>query len=253
MRPNVVFLDRQQVASRVIACGDPGRVRFYAENLLRDKVQISTDRDFAAFTGNYNGHELSVIQHGIGGPSTEVVIGDLPDSVKVLVRIGSGEANRPEMRKGDIVIPTKAIWWGGVIFELELAGLNVSTDADADLVIRLNGAASTMNLTRHDGKVFSSDTFFLGRTTPPERASVVDMETATVLVLGKLYDIKTAAVLLVNKNLVNEAGYDLAHKISDSDKLNVGIMVADVVTQTPISDRGNRISEFIRPDWKPRG
>ena len=252
-RSNLIILDREKVASKVITCGDPGRVILYAKNLLEDRESIESDRNFVAFTGTYKGQRFSILQHGIGGSSAETVIGDLPTNVKLLVRIGSGEANRTEMKRGELVIPEAALKTGGVVSEIETAGYKPDVTADPELVASLRKSADSYRIKNYGGLAFSSDTFFIGRKRPPRQAVIVDMESATVLALGNLFGIKTATVLMVNNNLINDKGYALARTLTEEYRLQVGKVVLDALAQIEVSPGPNKIDKIFGTDWTPKG
>jgi purine-nucleoside phosphorylase len=58
-----------EIAKTVIMAGDPLRVKFMAENLLDDAVEFNHVRGMLGYTGTYQGKPVSVMGHGMGGPS----------------------------------------------------------------------------------------------------------------------------------------------------------------------------------------
>ena len=58
-----------EIAETVIMAGDPLRAKFMAENFLEDAVQFNNVRGMLGYTGTYKSKRISVMGHGMGGPS----------------------------------------------------------------------------------------------------------------------------------------------------------------------------------------
>ena len=55
-----------QIASTVLLPGDPMRAKFFAETLLEGAVCYNEIRGMLGFTGNFNGHSVSIMGTGMG-------------------------------------------------------------------------------------------------------------------------------------------------------------------------------------------
>ena len=57
------------IAKTVIMPGDPLRAKYIAENFLEDAKLVNKVRNILAYTGKYNGKEITVMASGMGMPS----------------------------------------------------------------------------------------------------------------------------------------------------------------------------------------
>ena len=258
--PVLFVKNPEQVAQRLVMCGDPGRVELFAD-LLHKATPVDMDRGYIGFTGKFNDERVTVMQHGLGGPSAEAVVGELAHAAdpRVIIRVGSGEGNRSRMKKGELVLPSLAIQSGGVIRAMKkegkVLGYTVDTTADPELIGIMSEMATDEGFTVHEGtglKVLSTDTFWTGGPAPA-KAAVVDMEAATILALGNRFGIRTAALLIVNKNLVTETGYERAEHLPENAKQLAGAIALTAVTEVEISSDPNPKKFVLEEGWVPRG
>lgn len=205
MKPQLIRAKPGDIAKRVVISGDPARVVQLSDFLERPKL-VSENRGFLVYTGEYEGRDVTVACHGIGGPSIAIVVEELTMlGAKVMVRLGScGGLLRP-MKIGDMVIATGAGYKGGTLdyyFEK-----NIAPKPNAELTRLLIASVKNQGSKYYTGPVFSSDAFFaedpdfVGRSVK-QGYIAVEMECATLFGLGKLRRVKTASMLLVSDNIV---------------------------------------------------
>lgn len=124
-----LHLKPEQLADKIILCGDPERVGVIASRF--DSIECDvTNREFRSITGSYKGKRLTVQSHGIGGDNIEIVVNELDilanfdleqrcvkDEFRQLtmVRIGTSGGLQPETPIGTYVAAEKAIGFDGVI------------------------------------------------------------------------------------------------------------------------------------------
>ena len=70
----------QQVADKVIMCGDPDRVTLIASHFDDKEFDVSS-REFHTITGTYKGKRITCISHGIGCDNIDIVVNEL-DALK---------------------------------------------------------------------------------------------------------------------------------------------------------------------------
>ena len=70
----------EQLADKVILCGDPGRVNTIASHFDSQECNIES-REFHTITGTYKGKRISVISTGIGCDNCDIVINEI-DALK---------------------------------------------------------------------------------------------------------------------------------------------------------------------------
>ncbi len=125
-----LHLKPEQLADKIILCGDPDRVRMIAQHFDTQECDIQ-NREFRTITGSYKGKRITVQSHGIGGDNIEIVASELDalanfdlekrcvrDDFRQLtmVRIGTSGGLQPESPIGSYVASEKAIGFDGVIY-----------------------------------------------------------------------------------------------------------------------------------------
>jgi len=120
----------EQLADRIILCGDPERVTMIAEYFDTKECDISS-REFHTITGTYQEKRISVVSHGIGCDNIDIVINELdalanidfttrtirPDFRQLtMVRIGTSGGLQSNTPIGSYVAAEKSIGFDGVIY-----------------------------------------------------------------------------------------------------------------------------------------
>jgi len=196
------------VSRKVVISGDPARVAQLSTLLARPKL-VNENRGFPTYTGQFEGEELTIACHGIGGPSVAIVVEELIMlGAKAIVRLGScGGLLRP-MKVGDLVIATGAGYMGGTLDAY--FGRRIVPKPDGELMALLADSANLQKARSYKGRVFSSDAFYAEGPDYAGRLArkgyiAIEMECATLFGLGKLRGVRTAAVLLVSDNVTEGA------------------------------------------------
>lgn len=149
-----------EFAKTVIMPGDPKRARYIAENFLTDVKQISDVRGIPAFTGKYNGKEISVMASGMGNPSIGIYSYELFHfyGVENIIRVGTCGVYNKDYNLGDIAVATKSVsvsnyagLYKGEVYVLE---------ASKKLQKNAEKTAKNMKKTAHFGNIYCSDTFY---------------------------------------------------------------------------------------------
>ena len=119
----------EQLADKVILCGDPGRVNTIASHFDSQECNIES-REFHTITGTYKGKRISVISTGIGCDNCDIVINEI-DALKnidfetrtekeqltslEIVRIGTCGGLQPYTPVGTFIITEKSIGFDGLL------------------------------------------------------------------------------------------------------------------------------------------
>ena len=69
-----------QLADKVVMCGDPDRVNTIAQFFDTRECDVSS-REFHTITGTYRGKRITAISHGIGCDNIDIVVNEL-DALK---------------------------------------------------------------------------------------------------------------------------------------------------------------------------
>lgn len=124
-----LHLKPEQVADKIVMCGDPSRVDLMALHLESRECEISS-REFHTITGTYKGKRITFISHGIGCDNIDIVINEL-DALKnidfktrqvkdeltslEIVRIGTCGGMQEACPVGSFICSEKSIGFEGLI------------------------------------------------------------------------------------------------------------------------------------------
>ena len=170
------------LAPRALLPGDPGRALLLAQHLTDEPRMFNHTRGLWGYTGQArDGMPLTIMSHGMGGPSAAIVVEELCDlGLQAFVRVGTCGALDASLLVGQIVAATGVLAGDGTSRALGAAAL---VTGDAALTEQLVGRAD------HAGLLVSTDLFY---DPDPERAAgwrrdgaiAVEMEAATVLTIA---------------------------------------------------------------------
>ena len=95
-----------EIAKNVIMPGDPNRAKLIAEKYLENYKLVSSVRGIYAFTGTYNGKDVTIMASGMGMPSMGIYSYELFKFYDVdnIIRIGSCGAMSPELDMFDVIL-----------------------------------------------------------------------------------------------------------------------------------------------------
>ena len=94
------------ISKTVVMPGDPLRAKYIAENYLDDFRLVNSVRGMYAYTGKYNGKEITVMAHGMGMPSMGIYCYELYKfyNVENIIRIGSCGSYKEDLKLFDIIL-----------------------------------------------------------------------------------------------------------------------------------------------------
>jgi uridine phosphorylase len=196
-----IRLGIEHTASFALLPGDPQRVD-RVRAFLDNPVEVSFNREFKSVLGYYKGVKILVTSTGIGGPSTVIAVEELKNvGVSTLIRIGSCGALQCNIKLGDLIIATGAVRNDGA--SKTYIESSFPAVPDITVLMTLVNTASELNYRHHCGIIRSHDSFY----TDDEKnidgfwsskgVLASDMESASLMVVGKLRGLKTASILNV--------------------------------------------------------
>jgi purine-nucleoside phosphorylase len=149
-----------EIAKSVLLPGDPLRAQYVAARYMKDSVQITSVRGMLGFTGTWQGHPLTVMGSGMGGPSAGIYSYELFShyGVEKIVRIGTSGGLQENMPLGALVLAMTASTDSAYAHQYRLPG-SFSPCADYALLERAVSSARTRGVDFRVGSVFSSDLF----------------------------------------------------------------------------------------------
>jgi uridine phosphorylase len=192
-------------AADALLPGDPGRALALAQQLLTEPRMSNHARGLWGYTGETaDGRALSIQSTGMGGPSAAIVLVELAElGVRRAVRVGTCGALAPELDHGDLLVAGDALVADGTSSALGAGELAEPDPALTASLVEQLGAGAT------PGRIVTTDLFYEahgadgspGSRTDEWRgrgAAAVEMEAATLFVLGGQLGVATACVLAVS-------------------------------------------------------
>ena len=188
-----------QIAERVILCGDPARVDRIAGQ-LEGSVLLGQNREFRLINGRHQGLPVTVCSTGIGGASAIIALEELIQAdARTLIRVGSAGALQPEIALGDLIVVEGAVRSEGA----SLAYLPPEYPACADIRLQValleriaaSGHPHWHGLVRSHDSFYRDDELAVCRYWHERGVLGADMETASLLTVGRLRRVRVAAVL----------------------------------------------------------
>ena len=189
----------EQIAERVVVCGDPARVDRVGKQ-LEEVVLLGQNREFRLLNGRFNGQPITVCSTGIGAPSAIIALEELVQGgVRQLIRVGSAGSLQPQVGLGDLVVVEGAVRHDGA----SLAYLPAEYPACADIALQqglieaIRGAQHPL----HHGLVRSHDAFYRDDEDAVcaqwHRRGILaaDMESGALLAVGRYRGVRVASVL----------------------------------------------------------
>lgn len=207
------------IAERVVIAGDPARVEQIA-SILENPVLVNKNRGLLVYTGKYRNTPISVAMHGVGHPSSMLVIEELIMlGAKAIIRLGTCGAMVKGLKIGDIIIPTGAAYYpGGAFYQYLKDNICMACAPHYEILKTLIEEVSKSGINYVVGPIVSSDAFYAE---DPEFVKkwtsrgivAVEMECAGLFMLGAMRNIKTGALLLVSDSLVEQLGFASAEEL----------------------------------------
>lgn len=198
-----------RIPPSVIVCGDPARAAKTAE-LLENATLVSKNREYHCYSGRYAGKEVAVCSHGIGAPGAAIAFEELiAAGARQLLRVGTCGSLQPDLHSGDLMIVTAAVDSTG--YSRETAPPGYPAAADPALTLALVGAAKRAGQPVRMGLALTRDNFYRGvgvaghldyQLMSEANVQAVEMECSALFIVGTLRRIKTAALLVVDGNVL---------------------------------------------------
>ena len=203
-----------EVGRYVLMPGGPKRCAKIAQ-YFDDPVLIADSREYVTITGTVDGHKVSAVSTGIGGPSAAIALEELVNfGADTFIRVGTCGGMQQEVLSGDLVIASGAIRMDGA--SREYAPIEYPAVCDYEVLTALDEAAGNLDMRRHIGVVHCKDAFY-GQHNPellPQSAVLLqkwdaymkmgclasEMESATLFIVGGYRKVRTGTVLLTMAN-----------------------------------------------------
>lgn len=198
--------------------------------------KLASRRQFLSYRGTYRGVEVGVLSTGIGGPAMSIAVEELAQiGVQTLIRVGSCGGLRDDMRVGDLVLTKACVRLDGASAAYAPPGYPAS--ADPSVLRALTEAAQAIGVRYHVGITATVDSFYASQGRPGHRGYLppklglgvedlrrmnvasIEMESATLLTLANLYDLRAGVVCSVfdtpRRKVLTPKGEEMAIRVAN--------------------------------------
>ena len=197
-----------EIAKTVLMPGDPLRAKFIADNFLKDIKLVNKVRNIFAYTGKYNGKEVTVMASGMGMPSIGIYSHELYEfyDVENIIRIGSAGAYTDKLNLYDIVLANDVYSLSSFA---KVQGYESDViEANKTLNEKIRNTAASLNKKIVEGRVYSSDVFYgnadINYLYNEKKCLCVEMESFALFYNAKKLNKKAACILTISDNLITK-------------------------------------------------
>ena len=195
-------------AETVLMPGDPLRAQYISETYLNNVRRVTDVRNMWGFTGEYKGHPISVMSHGMGIPSVSIYCTELITEygVKRVIRVGSCGTSHPDVELRDVIIAMGASTDSNCN-RMRFGGYDYAALASFDLVQKAVAAAKAAEVRYHVGNMFSADLFYtpdpgMFATMAQYNIYGLEMEAAGIFPIAAENNAEALAICTVSDDLV---------------------------------------------------
>lgn len=153
--------NKGEIANKVLMPGDPLRAKFIAETFLENPRLVNQVRNMLAYTGTYEGKEVTVMASGMGMPSMGIYSYELFSQYDVdqIIRIGSAGAYVPELKVKDVVL-ADSVWSESSFARTQNGYEKDIIYPSKELNKKIENAAARLQIPVTLTRVHSSDVFY---------------------------------------------------------------------------------------------
>ena len=199
-----------EIAKTVIMPGDPLRAKYIAETYLEDYKLVNTGRNVYAYTGKYEGKDVTVMASGMGMPSIGIYSYELFKfyDVDKIIRVGSAGSYTKDLNLYDVVLVN------GCYSESSYAKTQNGCEdnmmyANETLNFYIKQAADENNIPITVANIHSSDVFYKEDNNFKELyekygCMCVEMESFALFHNANTLNKKAACILTISDSLVTK-------------------------------------------------
>ena len=205
-----ITAEKGMVAECVLLPGDPLRAEHIASTFFKNPVKYNETRGMYGFTGEWNGHRVSVQGTGMGMPSFSIYANELIDffGCKKLIRVGTCGSNNKNLKLRDVFIAQSANTDSGMNADRFGSSFHFAPVPTFSLMYKAYEEAVKAGIPVTVGPCFSSDKFYDDR--HDEKMAMMhklgimaeEMEAAELYTLGALKNVETLALFTVSDDIL---------------------------------------------------
>ena len=219
-------------AKTVLMPGDPLRAKFIAETFLTDYKKINDVRGMTAYTGKFEGREISVMPSGMGMPSMAIYAHELYTEYEVenIIRLGSCGGYSEKVKLRDVIIAMSASTTSNFQSQFNLTG-HFAPSASFDLLIKAKVVADELGIASHVGSILTSDIFYNADAQEWKKWAklsilAVEMETAALYMTAAKLNKKALSILTVSDHFCsNESTTSEEREKTFTDMMQIALRI----------------------------
>lgn len=201
---------KEDIAKVVLMPGDPLRAKFIAENFLTDYRLVNSVRNVFAYTGFYNGVEVTIFASGMGIPSMGIYSYELFKfyDVECIIRIGSAGAYTQDLNLYDVFL-VESSYSESTYADIQDNVKDTILFSDVEVNNLIKETARNLSIDLKSGTIHSSDVFYKENNRFVELfnqygCQAVEMETFALFHNAKTLNKKASAIVTISDNLVTK-------------------------------------------------
>lgn len=218
--------NKEDIAPLVLMPGDPNRATYIANKYLTDVKLVNRVRGELAYTGKYNGVNVTIFSSGMGIPSMGIYSYELFNDydVEKIIRIGTAGSYLEDLKVYDILLADSV--YSRTTFEEESGRENMEIlNSSAELNSVIMNTARMKNMPLKVGRIHSSEAFYTDNKDHNKELELgcmaVEMETYALLSNANKFMKKATALLTISDNLVTHELIDSASREKKLDEMIV--------------------------------
>ncbi len=203
---------KNEIAKIVLMSGDPLRATNYAKKYLKNPKVVNKVRGILAYTGTYNGIEITIMAHGMGLESVGIYVYELYDfyDVDIIVRLGSAGSYTKDLDLCDLMIAEKAFTKSnyGIGYGVEEQTLSATPILVETLktIVKENPPKSNYKFATCNSSMwfYQTDNFVNFEEYSKKNILTVEMEAYALYLLANKFNKKAITILTISDNLVTK-------------------------------------------------
>lgn len=207
MTPHIEAL-KEEIAKTVIMPGDPLRAKHIAETFLTDVKLVNKVRNIFAYTGKYNGKDVTIMASGMGAPSMGIYSYELFKFYDVdrIIRVGTAGAYTNNLHLYDIVL-VEGSYSESTYAKTQNGCLDNILYSSEELNNYIEKIALENNIKITKGIVHSSDVFYQENNNFPELVEkygclCAEMESFALFHNANVFNKQATCLLTISDSLV---------------------------------------------------
>lgn len=207
MTPHIEAL-KEEIAKTVIMPGDPLRAKHIAETFLTDVKLVNKVRNIFAYTGKYNGKDVTIMASGMGAPSMGIYSYELFKFYDVdrIIRVGTAGAYTNNLHLYDIVL-VEGSYSESTYAKTQNGCLDNILYSSKELNNYIEKIALENNIKITKGIVHSSDVFYQENNNFPELVEkygclCAEMESFALFHNANVFNKQATCLLTISDSLV---------------------------------------------------